>query len=639
MGKKKSQPSPLVFALKGSNILVAGGKANEAQGVLEVVYSGWKLKLDNVTVALIEIDDKEPLDPAAAGEDKTLAKFTGSIDNQVFTAASSELLTDKLPDTAPHIKVSIGTKDPVKVKLPDADNEGGLFELGVVVTSGKSSYRSTWRAYARHYTIAPAEGPVLAFITGADASADPNHRYFGAATAYWKAHADAVLVKDGMSLEEIIGFLARHREGYGEYGAINIVGHGSRLHAALRIVNGGEKVLRLKTLYETLGVEGKASANPKANAVQKANADKFAYTAAQLGLGTHSRVVFCACNIGNRPDLLKAIRKYIFADGCTVHAPKYLQAYSTADFITGKEVAPFAYFSEDLERHVAVANDPDRAAQEQLIRPLFAAAHPRLSFDAERASYTARVSPSTGPYTWPGWESTFFDFSKNAVKTDAQLSSEMQRAFDQQRDEDWKYTRWNQWRVDSIAREDVTANGRIVTSDNIWVTISGDDAVPAQSFASPSGGLYFGSDSTLGQPPADHPTYRPPGVTLPDPSVAPVHAKLSTPKAPRVAIQAEGDGKNSFTVDKPYRAYNGKVPLSFSIGPYSISLRLEHKRLATAQLSRKQVSWRRPLRQDDEKVVYGKDRKLVTPDLTNTSHYGSSDDPIPTPEQLARLFE
>ena len=589
MGKTKSKVLPLTFALKGSNIVSAGDNKKESQGVLEIVYSGWKPEVDDVTVALIEIDQDETIDPKVTGKDTTLAKFTGKIADKVFTATSSEILTDKLPDTAPYVKVSIGGKDSIKVKLPDTDSEGGLFELGVVVTSGKSTYRGTWRAFARHYTITPAEGPVLAFITGADASAEADHQYFAAAEAYWKDHADAVLVKDGMSLEEIVAFLAKHREGYGEYGTINIVGHGSRLHAAVRIVNGGKHELRLKTLYETLGVEGKASEDLRTRRVQEANASKFAYTAAQLGLGAHSKVVFCACNIGNRPDLLKAIRKHIFGDGGKVCAPKYLQAYSTADLNDPtKVVAPFHYFSEDLEHHVASSDSPNQASQENLMRPLVTAAHPKLSFEAEKSTYAAKVSSSTGTCTWLGWESTFYDFAGNAVKTDAQLASEMQTEFDSKRVEDWKYTRWNQGKLDSLTREDVTdKSGRIVSSKNVWVTVSRGDAVPTQSFAAPAGDLVLGSDADLGQPPPDNPKNRPGGVTLPDPSVADIHAWLSTQGAPRFEIRAEGDPANTFVVkSKRYRSYSGKVPMSFSIGPYSIALRSEHRRRATAHLNR-----------------------------------------------------
>jgi hypothetical protein len=646
MAKPKSRVSPLTFALKGTNILIAGDKKKETQGVLELVYSGGKAELANVTVALIEIDEYETIDPKVTGKETTLAKFVGDVANKVFTTKSSEILTDKLADTAPYIKVSIGGKDPVKVKLPDAQDEGGLFELGVQVTCGKSTYRSTWRAYARHYTITPAEGPVLAFITGDDATADANHRYFTAAAAYWKQHADAVLLKDGMSLEEIVAFLAKHREGYGDYGEVNIVGHGSRLHAAVAIVKGGEPALRLKTLYQTLGVEGAQATDTAARRAQMANARKFAYTAAQLGLGAHSRIVFRACMIGHRADLLQAIRKHLFADGCTVYAPKYLQAYSTADFVTRQEVAPFEYFSEDFERHVPGSDSPDQASQEALMRPIFAAAHPKLSIDTEKGSYTAEVLPGTAPYTWLAWESRFYDFEGNGVKSDEQLATEIRQGFDAERSEDMLYTRWSQWRLDSISRDDVTdAAGRIVTSKNVWVTVVGADAVPQQSFVTPgpSDKLALGSGVRLGRPKPERPQDRPGGITLPAPSIADIHARLSTSGAPRFAIRAEeaaeGNPPNTFAVgDRSYQTFSGRVPMSFAIGPYSIELRRERRRRATAQLSWTLVFWQRALRKDDAKVAYEK-RKLVIPYVSNSSHYGSSDDPTPTDEQLARLFE
>jgi hypothetical protein len=129
----------------------------------------------------------------------------------------------------------------------------------------------------------------------------------------------------------------------------------------------------------------------------------------------------------------------------------------------------------------------------------------------------------------------------------------------------------------------------------------------------------------------------PPGITLPDPNIADVHAWLSTTGAPRFAVRAEPKQTITFR-DKPVESCSASVPMSFSIGPYSIDLRRERRRLATAELSRTLVFWQRPLRKDSKTVEYNK-RKLVTPYVNNSSHYGSSDDPTPTDEQLAKLFE
>jgi hypothetical protein len=129
----------------------------------------------------------------------------------------------------------------------------------------------------------------------------------------------------------------------------------------------------------------------------------------------------------------------------------------------------------------------------------------------------------------------------------------------------------------------------------------------------------------------------PPGITLPDPNIADVHAWLSTTGAPRFAVRAEPKQTITFR-DKPVESCSASVPMSFSIGPYSIDLRRERRRLATAELSRTLVFWQRPLRKDSKTVEYNK-RKLVTPYVNNSSHYGSSDDPTPTDGQLAKLFE
>ena len=650
MGKKKKpKPVDLHFALGGPNILTSGDKAKDTKDVLKLVYSGVETDVANVTVALIETDEDESIDPAVKGKDTTIATFVGNITKGAFVTDSATIATDKLSDDAPFIRVAIGGKEFPKVKLPGAESENGLFELRVVATAGASRFRSEWRAFARHYTIRPAEGPVMAFVTGAE-----DKKFFTAARKFWKQHADAVLTKDGMSLEEIVRFLLKHREGFGDYGEINIVAHGNRLSALLRIVQGGQRELRLETLDQTLGIEGSASDDPATAAQQAANAEKFAHTAAELGLGAQSRVVFRACNIGRRPDLLQAVRKRIFADACKVFAPKFLQAYSDGDLITHKLVPPFEFFAEDLQCYVpgkvtpprAPNKVPDGTSQEELMKPIFARAHPTLKFEDEKGSYEAKITPRSATFTLSGTEGSFFDFVANARKTDDQLAAEMQVGFDGKRVEGLEFTRWKQWKTVSISRKDVTTgkgkSATVVTTDNLWVTVSGKPAVPHESFASPGGDLVLGSDASLGQAkkpakPTDE-QERPPGITLADKSIAKQHATISTGGAPSVEVTATS-GNNIVFHKKAVGSFSGTVPLSFAVGPYAIALRREKERIATDKLARTLIHWRRPLRKDDIAVPYGEKRPLVPPDPINSENFGSSDDPIPTDEELAKLFE
>jgi hypothetical protein len=636
----------LTFTIAGSNILTAGDGTKKTDDILELVYSGPETDVDKVTVTLVEIDEDESIDPKKTGPDATIATFVGKIASGAFTTDSAKIATDKLPASAPFIQVSIGGKNYPTVKLPGVDNENGLFELGVVVTAGASKYRSTWRAYARHYTIRPADGPVMAFITGAEDSS-----YFAAAGKYWKQHADAVFSKDGMSLQEIVAFLAKHQEGYGEYGEINIVTHGNRLSALLRIMTGGERELKLKTLYRTFGIEGEQSSDPDEQAAQTANAEKFNHTAAELGLGEKSRVVFRACNIGNRPDVLKAVRQYIFADACPVYAPKFLQGYGDGDLITKELVAPFEFFSEDLQHHVPGNAKPPRApkdpadgtSQEELIAPAFTAAHPSLVFADEKASYTAKISPSKpgdSTYSLSGSEGYFYDFVAHAHWTDAQIIAEMKKGFDAERSEDMEYTKWDQWVPGPITRKDKTKKvGKKVeveTTENIWVTVSGKGAVPGESFVSSGGPLDLGSDPALGTTTATD--ERPSGITLPHKTVAASHATISTSGAPNVEVQAQPD--QTFTLGgRAVESATGTVPMSISVGPFTLAMRREHVREASTELARTLIHWRRPLRADDASVPYGKDRALVVPDVNNSAHYGSSEDPIPSDDDLATLFE
>jgi|GEM_PF-5751039 len=52
-----------------------------------------------------------------------------------------------------------------------------------------------------------------------------------------------------------------------------------------------------------------------------------------------------------------------------------------------------------------------------------------------------------------------------------------------------------------------------------------------------------------------------------------------------------------------------------------------------------QVSWRRVLVKEDASTPYGKERGMVVPDIKNKNHYGSSEDPKPSDEDLAKLSE
>ena len=202
-----------------------------------------------------------------------------------------------------------------------------------------------------------------------------------------------------------------------------------------------------------------------------------------------------------------------------------------------------------------------------------------------------------------------------------------------------EYTRWDQWEPGPITRQDKTQKVgnkvEIVTTDKIWVTVNSTKAIPSESFASPGGELALGSDAALGK--ASAPDQRPVGITLPHKDIASLHAKISTGGAPAVEVQAEPDKAITFK-GKSVSAFNGSVPMSFAIGPFAIDMRSERQRSATTQLSRTQVHWRRPLREDNAKVPYGKDRALVVPDVDNDKHYGSSDDSIPSDDDLAKLF-
>src|SRR5512138_183763 len=137
---KKKPPVDLTFALGGSNVLTAGDSTNATTDELELVYSGAETEVPKVTVTVVEIDEDETIDQSKPGKNEVVAEFTGKITGGAFETEKSNIKTAKLPDTTPHINLSIGGKSFSKVKLPGAAQENALFELGVVVTSGGATY-------------------------------------------------------------------------------------------------------------------------------------------------------------------------------------------------------------------------------------------------------------------------------------------------------------------------------------------------------------------------------------------------------------------------------------------------------------------------------------------------------------------
>jgi len=502
----------------------------------------------------------------------------------------------------------------------------------------------------------------MAFITGAE-----DQTFFTAARAYWKQYADAVIALDGMSLEEIVRYLDTHKDAYGDYGEVNIVCHGNRLSALIRILKGGERKLQLNTLYQTLGIAGEEApaGDEQGIAFQAANRLKFDYSNNETkGLKETTRIVFRACNIGHRPDLLKALREQIFGNICPVKAPKYLQGYGTRDRATKK---PFEFFSEDLQRHVPGTADPprrpkakpDQSSQEELMQAEFNSKHPELDFALEKDTFESKITKRTFTQQRFDTEGFFYDFKANSVKEDSQIVAELQTRFDAKRNEAAEYTRWEQWKPGKVSLKDQTKKlggvQRVVETGNIWVTVHDKTAIPASSFVMVEPDLLIiGSSKELGRPPTADPSseeardssgqldivssaIRPGGITVSNTQVEDKHVSISTSGAPNVEVNVI-TGKVFKFQGKNQTSLSGTVPLVFSIGPVEVKMRSERYRLAEIVLSRVQVHWRRQLREDDAGATYSK-RTLVVPDVENGEHYGSSEDSWPSDDDLAKLSE
>lgn len=616
----------LKLAILGNNHVDAAVAPDQPKDVLKLGYTGNAKNVPAVFISLIEVDEGEALGEPKRSAPKgqrpkgdLIAQFDCKISDGKLLLVSTTPTVPTLPASAPTIKVNIAGQD-FDVKLPGVDQENGLFEIRVVAESKKGSSKpefvSNWLAFARHFTAFPrppgVKGAVLAFITGADEA-----RFFTAATEYWKMHADAVFTRDGLSLEEIVQFLADHKDDFGGYGEVNIVTHGNRISALIRLLKDGERELRISRMRE-------AFADPRVAA-------KFA-AAGSMGLSSDSRVVFRACNIGNRPDLLLEVKSKVFNGACPVFAPKFLQGYDA----NGPK--PIEFFSEDLAFFLASGSPLALAAEEARIRPLFLSQHPASNFEAERATFPVadrKHQPHDDKFPMTVSEEVLVDFSTGRRRTDASLNGLVAPQFDQvsAADDSRDFTKFAQWQAGPRKNEKVQPSQQ----DAVWVEPDGSGHRPIGSFITVGGPLEVGSDSSFGK--STDSLTAPADLQLSGSGIASSHATINLLGNQRVQIIGSGQDDGTTATfragGRTVSNFTARAPTSVGIGSVAIQLRRLQDVTFDVPITRFLTSWRRKLRVDST-APYDK-RTLVVPVVTQPSHFGSSEDKQPTRAELENL--
>lgn len=340
---------------------------------LTIRFVGWD-RPTKVEVRVFEVDEKSDIEPA--GKAKLMVTFKGTVSQTKFTPSGDPEVVPSDPG-APTITITAGGKSAV-VPLPDGGQENGIFELEMEVRgdTGKQILFRTGapvrvRAF-RHFMVKKVARPVVAFITGAFKQPGADHDFFRRAEEFWKQHADLVLHRPGISLEEILEFLDKHGSEYGPWGQINIVAHGGPHNIKIKLFKTSEDNLHASHMKVELD-------NPRVRLLSPASLD------------SDTEIVFRACNAGGDQGLLDLIKSKVFRDAKFVKVPKFLQVYESETERRGQRVLsikPKEFFKEALTF--------DRPTKEQAhadIQTRLRAAFDELAGTATKPSLSPGLDP------------------------------------------------------------------------------------------------------------------------------------------------------------------------------------------------------------------------------------------------------
>jgi|GEM_PF-1788503 len=630
----------LTFALAGKNVVDAGTATGSPKDTAEIVYSGNIAAAKNVSVTLLEIDPGETQKPDKPQKAKALATFKGEIVAAATPAKGqppgdfklgtgpSDTPTQKLDPDAIFFQLKIGGQT-FKIPLRSLTEEAGRrFEVQIQAsgTAGKKKVKFTSKAllFARfgHFKKDP-RAPVIAFITGGDDGA-----FFEASAFFWRQHADVVVQKDGMSLQEIVQSLAARSKrvleetGGKGWGEVNIVCHGNPISASIRILpSSKDRNLRITQLNKVL------AANPSA------------FAAGDLGLSSSSRVVFRSCNVGKRADLLQRVAKDVFGGICEVKAPKFLQVYAVQD-VTKSGGPATESFVEEIRKHLRVDTKPSDAAAEAAMAAKFKemqdknAPGKQQSFGIEKATFTLKkIEPATNSLGISLAHEAFLTVNANDHSPITDPTALFVEALDKQQTTDnfdfsgskrWKFGKHEVTSRKAVAELEVRASAPDTRPPrgvgNSFITIGSSDAVKAELIKLRGNAAVNALHS--------------PAAALGDGTI---EVNLTSKTGFRVIGKGatfNANGKNGIT--SLTGNVQGDATVTVDAGTETLTIGRSHSVQVNVPINRFLVSFRRELRENDPKKAFAK-RAVIVPDIDNTAHYGSSKDAAPTDAELASL--
>lgn len=628
----------ITFALAGKNVVDAGTDADPPKDVAEIVYSGNVAELKDVTIELFEVDVGEGV--AKPRQPVKLATFKGDITPLASPKSGSPpgalKLTQKpsatIDKALPRFSLKLGGET-FQIGLSSLDLEGGRrFEIQLKASAkgkkGPLKFESKVFLFARfgHFAKDP-RAPVIAFITGGEEDA-----FIKTASVYWHQHADVVIEQDGMSLEEIVAFLGKHSQrikketGDKGWGEVNIVAHGNPISAKIKILkSSAERNLRIVQL--DLELERKPNA----------------FKVKDLGLRDTSRVVFRSCNIGRRPDLLKRVREDVFADKCEVKAPRFLQQYATAAGSDSTRKATEA-FVEDVTLHLPRATEPSDTQKEAAIKTRFEELEnkkpnaQRQTFAKEKSTFTIKKSSlvtNSVPFPGGGKKEHEAGLHMNEDKTrttpETRLADEIDKG---QGTDNFDFTDRTQWKLESVSikTQDV--------ADQLEVRGASANAFPVRAIGPVGSSILIESDPDLKSQIEGLNTRFVAAMHSPAAGLAQGQSlQIKVVSKSRFKVTASGGATFTFngaSSSEMNGSVTGTNQVKLKVGAETLTLRRSQLVEAELPIKRFSVSFRRKLRKSDPKLDFAK-RPIVVPNIDDAAHYGSSNDPNPTPADLEDL--
>lgn len=515
-----------------------------------------------------------------------------------------------------------------------AEEAGRRFEIRFVARGktkkGPVEFTSKTLLFARfgHFKREP-RAPVIAYITGGDDDA-----FFKTSLFFWRQHADLVVERDGMSLEGIVrdlharsAAILKETGGKG-WGEVNIVCHGTPIAANIKIVDASsERNLRLTQLDKVLGTPDKSGTHP------------LAFKVGKLGLTESSRIVFRACSIGRRPDLLARVAQDVFGGVCEVRAPKFLQQYRVKD-VTKPAGPTSETFLEEIAVHLKTAKKPSDERADAVVAAKFNRIYGRKppgkqqSYGIERATFTIKkIRRETNALSFSAAHEALLhvDPKTRAGRT---LEEFCKVELDKQRDTDnFDFSSTDRWKTGEpqFAKRKARAELEVrASSSNAFppravgtsITVGSNDAI-RQAIAAASAPVVNGMHSlsaTLGDD----------TLTIDASGKAGFRVKASG-----AAVFSSGSLKDVQTMSG---SVSGDSGVTLTAGSETLRIGRSFEVEGEFPLTRFLVSFRRVFRVNEPKTPYAK-RAVIVPNVLEPTHFGSSNDPPPSPEKLRALAE